>query len=109
VLVGARTLRGVALGAGDAPKAPVKVTARLEVRDGARAVEAVERAEERKSRHGAVEEARIGLAKCVACKDARGLLQAQDDCQWSRGRCKRTHGDEGRGRTVDHAWCVDAP
>jgi hypothetical protein len=63
-------LRGVALGAGDAPKAPVKVTARLEVRDAAHAVEAVERTEERRSRDGAVEDARVSLAECVACKDA---------------------------------------
>ena len=76
VLVKARTLRGVALGASYAPKTPVKVAARLEVCDGTCAVEAVERAEEREGRYGAVEEARIGLAKCVACKDARGLLQA---------------------------------
>ena len=82
VLVKARTLRGVALSAGYAPKAPVKVAARLEVRDGARMVETVERAEEREGRYGAVEEARVGLAECVACKDTRGLLQAQDDCQW---------------------------
>ena len=82
VLFKARTLRGVALGASYASKAPVKVAACLEVRDGACAVEAVERVEEREGRYGAVEEARVGLSECVACKDARGLLQAQDDCQW---------------------------
>ena len=38
---------GVALGTGDAPKAPVKIAARGKVRHGARAIEAVERAEER--------------------------------------------------------------
>ncbi len=43
---GCDTLCGVALGAGDAAKAAVKVAARSEVLDGARAVEPVERAEE---------------------------------------------------------------
>jgi len=41
-----RTLRGVALGTGYATKATIKVAARDEVCDGARAVQAVERAEE---------------------------------------------------------------
>jgi hypothetical protein len=76
---GKRTLCGVALGAGDAPKAAVKVAARDEVGDRARAVEPVERAEEGQRGHGAVEEARVRLAKGVARKDARGLLQAQNN------------------------------
>ena len=70
----------MALGAGDAPKAAVKVAARGEVGDRARAVEPVERAEEGERGDGAVEEARVRLAKGVARKDARGLLQAQNDC-----------------------------
>jgi hypothetical protein len=65
-----RTLRGMALGAGNAPKAPVKIPALSEVRHGPCAVEAVERTKKREGRHGAVEEARVGLAECVACKDA---------------------------------------
>jgi len=63
-------LRGVALGTGDAPKSPVKVTARSEVRHGARAIEPVERAEQRQGGHGAVQEARVRLAERVARKDA---------------------------------------
>lgn len=74
------TLCGVRLRASDAPKAAVKVAARGEVRDGARAIEAVERTEEGQRRHGAVYEARVCLAEGVACEDARGLLQAQNDC-----------------------------
>jgi hypothetical protein len=70
----------VALGTGDAPKAPVKIAACGEVLHGARAIEPVERAEQRQRGHGAVEEARVGLAERVAGKDARGLLQAQNDC-----------------------------
>ena len=70
----------MALGAGDAPKAAVKVAARGEVGDRARAVEPVEGAEEGQRGDGAVEEARVRLAKGVACKDARGLLQPQNNC-----------------------------
>jgi hypothetical protein len=70
----------VALGTGDAPKNPVEIAARGEVLHCARAIEAVERAKQRQCGHGAVEEARVGLAERVACKDARGLLQAQNDC-----------------------------
>lgn len=40
-------MRRVALGARDAPKAPVEIAARGEVRHGARAIEPVERAEQR--------------------------------------------------------------
>ena len=69
-------MSGVALGTCDAPKATVKVAARGEVGDRAFAIEAVERAEERERGHSAVQEARVCLAKDVACKDARGLLQA---------------------------------
>jgi hypothetical protein len=72
----AHTLCGVALGAGDTPKAPVKVAARGEIRDSTRAIEAVERAEEGQRGYGAVDEARVCLAECVACEDTRGLLQA---------------------------------
>ena len=71
----------VTLGAGDATKATVKVAAGSEVGYGPRAIESVERAEEGEGRDGAVEEARVGLAEGVACEDARGLLQAQND--WS--------------------------
>ena len=74
------TLCGVTLRAGDTPKAAVKVAARGEIGDGARAVEAVECAEEGQRGDGAVEKARVRLAKGVACEDARGLLQAQYDC-----------------------------
>ena len=60
----------VTLGAGDATKAAVKIAARGEVGRCARAVESVERAEEGEGRDGAVEEARVRLAKGVACEDA---------------------------------------
>ena len=69
-----RTLRGMALGTCDAPKSPVKVTACSEIRHGARAVEAVKRAEKGEGGHGTVDEARIGLAECIACEYTRGLL-----------------------------------
>lgn len=49
-----RTLRGMALGTCDAPKTPVKIAACSEIRHGARAVEAVKRAEKREGRHGTV-------------------------------------------------------
>ena len=82
-------MRGVALCAGDAPKPPIKIAARSEVRHGARVVKAVECAEERESGHGAIEEARICLAECVAREYARGLLQAQDDwCELDEGRVR---------------------
>ena len=69
----------MALGAGDAAKATVKVAARGEVGHGPGAIESVERVEEGEGRDGAVEEARVCLAEGVACEDARGLLQPQND------------------------------
>lgn len=99
----------MALGAGDAPKAAVKVAARGEVGDGACAVEPVERAEEGQRGHGAVEEARVRLAKGVARKDARGLLQAQNNYVTHTPmhayirRGEGEGGDRWVGRTVDEA------
>jgi hypothetical protein len=100
-------LCGVALGTGDAPKATVKVAARGEVGDRAGAVEAVECAEEGQRGYGAVEEARVRLAKGVACEDARGLLQAQDNCFFVSSAKHRCGGREGR-RTADYARDVEA-
>lgn len=74
-----QTLRCVTLGAGDAAKATVKIAARGEVGHGSSAIESGERAEEGEGRDGAVEEARVCLAEGVACEDARGLLQPQND------------------------------
>ena len=102
----------MALGASDAPKAPVKIAARGEVRHGARAVEPVERAEQRQCGHGAVEEARVGLAERVASKDARGLLQAQNDCFFPPGeKVEKSNGGRvqsiTRGASIrESASCV---
>ena len=104
------TLCGVTFRAGDTPKAAVKVATRGKIRDSARAIEAVERAEEGQRGDGTVEEARVRLAKGVACEDARGLLQAQDDCIYLSVSHKMHREGAGRARrrTVDCARHVHA-
>lgn len=80
------TLACMRLGAGDTPKAAVKVAARNDEIDCLWHIDGIEAAEEREARESAIGEARVDLAPGVPSKGPVRLLQALDNCALSENK-----------------------
>ena len=87
----------MALGAGCRAKAAIKVRALHDPCGRARGINMLERAEVRKRRHCAVQEARVRLAPAIASERAIGILQRRDERDYALApRAKRRQSIDDR-------------